>query len=171
MALIRAVAQPDHQVRAPLPVVGHLLDRFLGDLGEASLRRVLERIQHRVVPGIEQELPHQGLGEVAVGLLDQQDVAELRGVAQIGQVVGRPAGPLQPPGQPEPELGLADQIEGDVGQRDILLDRRGVAAPFGDPVAEDQAVVAEPERVLGQGRVIHHIAPTSSGMSKKVGWR
>ena len=48
--------------------------------------------KHRVVPGIEQELTHQGMGEIAVRLLDEQDVSILRHVSEIGEIVGAAAG-------------------------------------------------------------------------------
>jgi hypothetical protein len=127
----------------------------------------------------------QGPAEVAVRLLDQQQVAEAAGVAQEGEVVGAASLAFQLAGESQPQLGLADQVQRHVGERDVLLQHRRVAAPLRHPVAEDQAVVAEPERVferrvrgqrvpgrnLGLRRNRHHIGPTSSGMSKKVGWR
>ena len=45
---------------------------------------------------------------------------------------------------------LADQIEGDVGQRHILFHGRGVAAPFRQPVPEDQGVIRAAQRVQHQ---------------------
>ena len=43
-------------------------------------------------------------------------------------------------------------------------------------MTQHQRIVAHPKKVFEQGFVMradlpHHIAPTSSGMSKKVGWR
>ena len=88
------------------------------------------------------------MAEVAVRALDEQQVAEVPGVAQVGEVVGGAALALDLGGEAEPHLRLADQVERDVGERDVLLERRRVAAPLGDAVAEDQGRVADAEQVL-----------------------
>ena len=92
-------------------------------------------------------------------------------VAQEGEVVGAPLLPLDLGGKSQPHLRLADQVERGVGQRDVLLQHGGVAAPLADPVAEDQRVVSHPQEELEQGSPFHHMCPASSGMSKKLGWR
>ena len=43
---------------------------------------------------------------------------------------------------------LADQVERDVGEAEVDLDRRRVAAPFAEALAEDQGVVAEPKQIF-----------------------
>ena len=101
--------------------------------------------------GVEQELAHQRVAEVAVRALDEQQVAEVPGVAQVGEVVGGAALALDLGGEAEPHLRLADQVERDVGEGDVLLERGGVAAPFGDAVAEDQGRVADAEQGLEEG--------------------
>ena len=40
------------------------------------------------MPGVEQELPHQGVAEIAIRTLDQQRIAEIPDVAQKGQIIG-----------------------------------------------------------------------------------
>ena len=118
------------------------------------------------------------VGEVAVRTLDQQQVPELHRIAQIGKVVGAAPPALHLAGEGKPELTLPDQVQRLIGQRDILFQHRGMAAPFRDAVAQHQAAVAHPaEPVEERGpvdrcrRLGHHMCPTSSGMSKKVGCR
>jgi hypothetical protein len=43
---------------------------------------------------------------------------------------------------------LSDQVERDVGERDVLLDHRAVAAPLRQPLAEDQRGVGQPQHIL-----------------------
>ena len=46
------------------------------------------------------------------------------------------------------ESRLADEVKGDIGERDILFEYRTVAAPFADALAEDEGVVCEVEEVF-----------------------
>ena len=66
-------------------------------------------------------------------------------------------------GQREQRARLPDVVERDVGERDVLLDHRRVAAPLGQPLAVHEAGVAEAQHVFGGG--IHHILSTSDGSS------
>ena len=79
------------------------------------------------------------MGEVAVRLLDQLEVAEGALLAQIRQLVL-----VADEGEQHP--GLAEQVQGDVGEGDLLLQDGRVARPLPQPVGEHQRVVAEGER-------------------------
>jgi len=59
------------------------------------------------------------------------------------------------PGQEQP--GLAEEVERDVGQSDVLLQIRGVAAPLGEPLGEDEGVVAEHQAVRREFRGVHAV--------------
>ena len=82
-------------------------------------------------------------------------------------------------GKTEPESGLSDQVERHVGHRDVVFESRGMAAPLGDPVAENEAGVAHSPQERpqtgslpgGHGPGADHMCSTSSGTSKKDGWR
>jgi hypothetical protein len=50
---------------------------------------------------------------------------------------------------------LADQVQRHVGQRDVFLQHRRVAGPFGDALAQDQRGVADAQQVLQLGAVAH----------------
>ena len=157
-------------------MIGNLFRSLLGNCGNPLVRGFYQPAQLDRMPGVEQELAHQGAAEVAVGHLAQEHVAEIPYVAQEGEVVSGSAFALHFTGKAKPHLGLADQVQRGVGQRDVLFQHRCVAAPFADPVAEDQSVVPHPQQELAKrvflvNRGRHYIAPTSSGMSKKVGWR
>ena len=138
VALVGAVAEADHPFRRVAQMVGALLLRLGGDGRE---RGVLGR--HHGAPvgigegGIEQ-LADDGVGEVAVGLLDQQQVPVLVGVAQVGVLVLVVAGPLDLGGVGVEQARLPDQVEPDVGERHVLLQHRRTSAPLRQPVAEDE---------------------------------
>ena len=59
--------------------------------------------------------------------------------------------------------------------RQILFELGTARDPFREPLRHDEAVVTVAENVARQrardGYGLHHMCPTSSGMSKNVGWR
>ena len=121
--------------------------------------------------GIEQ-LPHQSLGEIAVGLLDQQQVAVLPDVTQVCELVLVILLAFDLGGIGVELARLADEVERDVGERHVLFQHRRMPAPFRQPVTEDQRIVGAAQGVehqrcfgdLGVG-ARHHMCPTSSGTS------
>ena len=54
----------------------------------------------------------------------------------------------------EQRPGLAQQVQRDIAQRDVLLDLRGPGDPFAQSLGEDERVIAEPENVGGEGGLI-----------------
>ena len=74
------------------------------------------------------------------------------------------------PGQQQPRL--AEQVERDVGQRDVVLEVGRVAAPLREPVRHDQRVVAEHQAVRRQRRRVDAVGDVvstpASGSSKSV---
>ena len=116
-------------------------------------------------------------GEIAVRLLDQQHVAEVARVAQKGELVVVAALAFDLAGEVQPELRLADQVERDVGERDVFLQRRRMPAPFGQAMPEDQALSPRPQRRYSNRRQSRRCAsaitcaPLLPASSKKVGWR
>ena len=118
--------------------------------GQGRVGRGQQRRVELVLVGGEDQLTGHGDGEVAVLDLHQVHVAELPLVPQEGQVVLVAAGSLHLAGVAEQRAGLAEQVEGDVGQRDVLLDLRCAGDPLPQPLRQDQRVVTEPEHVVGQ---------------------
>jgi hypothetical protein len=94
---------------------------------------------------------------------EQRVVAELVRVAEIGQLVFGHVAALERGNQLVQQAGLADQVEADVGQRDVFFKNRAVAAPFGIALAEHHGVVGEVQQVIDGGA--HYMCPTSSGIS------
>ena len=147
------------------------LHQALGrNLGNAFMPGPGQRAEQFQMPGIEQELSHEGEREITVRLFYQQQVAELAFGAQIGQRIGIPAPAFHLAREPQPQPGLTDQIQRHVGQGQILFDGRRMAAPFAQAMAEYQGGVPHAQQIVKQCAA-HHICPISSGISKKVGWR
>ena len=65
---------------------------------------------------------------------------------------------------------LADEVQAVVGHRQVFFDDRAVAAPLGIALAKDECVVGQVQQVVhrrhgGCERGVHHMCPTSSGIS------
>ena len=95
--------------------------------------------------GREDQQPGHRDAEVGHRPLDQLDVAELAVVAQVGEVVLGPARALELAGVGQEGAGLAELVEPDVGEGDVLLELGGAADPPAHPLGRDQ-------RVVGRGR-------------------
>ena len=112
------------------------------------------------IEDVEEILPDDGRGKVAIRLLDEQQVAIAGAVAQVRQLILAASRlavarlDLARVGEPQPRL--AEQVETDIGRRDVLLEHRAFADPFAEPLREYEVVVAEPEQVVGQLAVPGH---------------
>ena len=71
-----------------------------------------------------------------------------RRIAQIGQRILVAALAFERTGIVVKPPRLADQIEPDIGERQLLFEQRRMSAPFRQPVAEDQRVVSQPQYVI-----------------------
>ncbi|GHE61074.1 hypothetical protein GCM10017778_52060 [Streptomyces vinaceus] len=143
-------------------VVRGLLDGLRRERGERTVADGQFRVQLVLVEG-EVELAGDGVGEVPVRLLDQLEVAEGALLAQEGQLV-------LVAGQGQQDAGLAEQVERDVREGDLLLQDGGVARPLAEAVGEDQRVVPEREGraagdLGGSGIGAGHRWCTPSGIS------
>ena len=65
---------------------------------------------------------------------------------------------------PEAAIDYEAQIERDVAQREILFERRRMANPLTETLREDQARVADRQRITPEHGCAHRFL-TSSGMS------
>ena len=146
-ALLGPVAEPDRPVGGQFAVIGDFLDALGGDRRDPLVGRLFQPLIEHVLPGREQQLPGDGLGEIAIWLLDQQAIFPIEHVAVEGELVGV-AGKAE-------EIGsLPDQVERQVGEAEVDLERRGMPAPFAEPLAKDQRVVAEPLAIVDERRVM-----------------
>ena len=147
MAFRRAVAEPDRPFAAMAQMIGDLLDGLGGDRGEARIRRARHRLPEGVHEGRQQELAQDGHGEIAVRPLDHQEVAVGGDVAQISERILVASFALDLARIGVKGASLADQVERDIGERQLLLEHRRVAAPFGQAMAVDQRRIGEAQRV------------------------
>ena len=81
-----------------------------------------------------------------------------------GELVGVAARAFKFAGVAQQERRLAQEVEAEVGQRQVDLQRRGVTAPFAEPLAEDQGVVAETKGVGEERGCGHQMCFTPSGI-------
>jgi hypothetical protein len=95
----------------------------------------------------EQKLPRDRLREITIGLLDQQTICEIHHVATESQSIRVTPGVFDQACEAQKVRRLPDLIECYVGEREIDLKRRRVAAPFAKPLAEDERVIAKAQRV------------------------
>src|SRR6188768_244050 len=116
----------------------------------------------RELPGIEQELANDRVAEVAVRLLDQRQVEVLRLLAPIRERILAATLALELARVRQEEPSLAEEVERDVREPEILLERRRVPDPFAEPLREHQVRVGQPQDVPATGR---QSVFTSSGMS------
>ena len=170
VAFLGSVAKAHHQIRGPIDLIGHFLQRFRCDLGDLGVGGVGQGCQQFKVERIKQEFAHDRLADITIRKLDQFDVPELHRIAQIGQIIGCPAFAFDFGRKGVPHLAVPDQIKRGVRQCDILFQRGAVAAPFRGTVPKDQRVIGQTQQPVEQGLPIHihrdhHMCPASSGMS------
>ena len=79
-------------IAGEVAMVGDFLHRLVRELAQELVARLSQPLQKHVLPGRVEQVPGDRLGEVAVGLLDQQAVAESRARRD-----GRRAGRRRPP--------------------------------------------------------------------------
>ena len=148
VALLRAVPELHDPVRAVADVVGGLLQRLGRNPREIGNGASPQRVP--LMPGkdAEQQLPNGRDGKVTFRQLDEKRVAVVHRLAQIGEGVRIAAGSLGLTGELQQQRGLADEVEGDVGERDVFLQDRCVPAPFGQAMAEHEPIVGEAKEIL-----------------------
>lgn len=156
VADVVAVAQADHPAVAEAQVIIGLLQRLGGDGGDLRIAAAAQRLVQLYVVGIEQELTHQRVVETAVRLLRQQQVMKLAFVAAEGQAVFAAGRAGQFGGITQKVARLAEQIEPDVGQRQIDFQLGRVAAPGAQALGEDQRRVALAEQIADARIVNRH---------------
>ncbi len=122
-------------------MICYFLDALRCNRGDPPVGRIGEALIEHVLPGREQQLPRNRLGEIAIGLLDQQAILPVEHIAMEGQLVGIA-------GEAEEMRPLPDEVERDVRQAEVDFQRRGVTAPFAEPLAEDERVIAEAKQVI-----------------------
>src|SRR5690606_34722133 len=151
-------------------VVADLLDRARRNFGQLLVTAAGQALEQQHVEALEQELARDDVPEMAVGLLDQQQVLELVAVPQEGEIVLAAAGALELGGVAVEQACLPDVVEREVRVRELFLELRCAGHVLGEPLPEDQRVVPEPQDVPEPGLVDAHDTSryrfsTPSGMS------
>jgi hypothetical protein len=116
----------------------------------------------RVGEGGVEKLTQNRHREIAVGLLDQQQMTIGALASQIGERILVAPLPLHLARIGVERARLTYEVEAHIGERHVLFEHRRMAAPFRQAMAEDQRVVGAAQQIGEQG---HHMCPTSSGTS------
>ncbi len=124
-------------------MIGDFLHALLRDSGQLRIRRTAHFAQQQLVPVREQNLSGNGLREIAVRLFDQKAVVEIEHVAAKGQRIGIAAFAFRVGRHAQEVRRLPDQVETDIGERQIDLQHRRMTAPFRKTLAEDECVIAQ----------------------------
>ena len=165
-AFLGPVAKPDHPFAAMPDVVGGFLHRLAGMRRKLPVGRAGHRLPERVHVGGEKELTKDRVREIAVRPFGHHHMPERGAVAKEGVIILALPAALDLGRVAIAHAGRADQVKRHVRQRQILFQHRRMAAPFAQPVAEDQMVVTDSKKQRQKVVPIrHHICPTSSGMS------
>ena len=140
-----------HSERMP-----HMIGAFLLGFRRDRRQRRIAGLHHRapieVGESRVEKLPHHGAREIAVRLLQQQQIAVLPDVAQIGEFVLVVALAFDLGGIGIEFARLPEQIEAHIGERHVLFHARRMAAPFRQPMPQDQRVVGPAQRIQHQRR-------------------
>src|SRR3546814_19547433 len=102
--------------RSQLLVIGDFLHRLGGDGGDGFVVRGREALEQQLLPGREEELPRHRLGEIAVGLLDEQAVAVIENGAMEGETVAVAVPPFAFAGGVAEVRRMADGVGREVGK-------------------------------------------------------
>jgi hypothetical protein len=165
-----AVAQAQRPVGGVLQVVARLLDGLGGDGGHCGIAAVLQLLPLQQEPGRGHQIAQGGEGEVAgpatvgrVRQLEQHRVQVLLLEAQHRQLVLVEA--VGGAGQREQCARLAEQVEREVGQRQVLFEHRAVPAPLAVALRQDEGAVGQAQQGALARRVgePHHMWSTLLG--------
>src|SRR5258708_3885842 len=120
VTVLGAVAEADEPAAAEAMVVTGFLERLGGDRAETAVRGPQQPLVDLQLPGIDEPLAHDRMAKVAVRLLGECQVDELRRITQKSQrvLIAPPA--LELPGIGEQQPRLPDQIEGRGRDEDAL---------------------------------------------------
>jgi hypothetical protein len=104
------------------------------------------------------------MAKIAVGLLGEGEVQELRRLPQIGEIVFRAAAAFELAGIGKQQAGLPDEIQRDIGEPQVFLERWRMPDPLRQPLAQHQAGIGKTEHVLA-AQIVAHRFLTSSGIA------
>ena len=130
MRRVRAVAQANGPVGGVLKVIARFLGALAGDRGKLRVARRRQRRPQRPLESGKQEVAQNRAAEVDVRQLADRQVAVLVLVSQESERILVAPAPFERAGVRQQQPRLTEQIQRGVGERDVLLDHRTMAAPL-----------------------------------------
>ena len=165
MTFVGTVAKADQPVDVVPQVIADLFFRFRGDLPDAINRALLQFFKQCQVEGVEQHEPGDRITEMAIWLLEQQEVFEFVFVAQECEIVFAPSLAFEFPRIGIEHARLSDVIEREVRVRKLFLQFGIGCDEFHHALAENQRVITQPRDVRKQCVLPVHRFSTPSGIS------
>jgi len=110
--------------------------------------------QHFILKQIEsiiEELSHDRVAKVFIGLLYQEQIQVFVFIPQHGKLIFIGFLSRHRSNVLIQQSCLTDEVERNISQRDILFEYRAMAAPFAEALAEDEGIVSEVEEVFDFG--------------------
>ena len=99
---------------------------------------------------VEEKLSHDGERVVPIGKFDQMSVAIVDRLTEIREIIFASSLSFDLTSELEKEGRLADQVESDVRERDVLFENRPVSAPLRQTMTKNETIVAESEEIFGE---------------------
>ena len=87
------------------------------------------------------------MAEIAIGQFHQRGVQELGCLAPVREGILVAAQSLKLAGVGVEETRLAEQVECNIGHRDVFFDDRPMAAPLRQALREDQRAIRDPQQI------------------------
>jgi hypothetical protein len=97
---------------------------------------------------VEEKLSHCRKRVITLRELHQMHVAVIDRIAEIREIIFTASLTLSLTRQLQKKGCLADEIERDVRERDVLLENRTMPAPLRETMTEHESIVAKSEEVL-----------------------
>ncbi len=128
-------------------MIAGFLHRLCRDRSQTLVRRCRQPFVKFQLKGIDENLTHDGSAEIAVRLLSQGRVQIFAMLPQEGELILVAAPTFDLSGVAQEKPGLADEVERQVGQSQVLFECRGVPHPFAQPLTEHQGEIAQAQHV------------------------
>jgi len=141
VGFLRAVTETDQPAAGELVVIDSLLSGSCSYSGQRLIVGVREILPNEPLVDIEEELANDGLGEVAVRLLDEQEVEELTLASSHGEVILGPPFALDPSCVRVEDAGHPEMVESDIAECDVDLEIGGAGNPLPQALGQNHVVV------------------------------
>ncbi len=111
-------------------VIARFLQRFGSNRGQPGVDGPLQSAVHLELPAIDQPLAHDGPPKVAIRLFGEREIGKLRCIAEERESVLVTTAPFDLASVAKEQACLANMIQREVSQPEVLFQRRRVTNPL-----------------------------------------